>query len=376
MAKCSQCGRKGFFLKLHFFDDSSQGLCAECFAEEKRRREEQEERERRRNEEYSARCKAMEDDYEKFTYGGFDLLSGLSKAEEFLAAGNRFVYSCEQASKDEEFIIWLTEMLKTTSPFGYRGSYRDNAKNYLFMAKCDVLRAVDKIEDLISNSRTFAKTLAELPRLEITLSDSAYFPDIEPDYAGVKYTNITKRTNVNAISDYIAVDVETTGLNAYKCHIIQIAAVRFREFEPVDCFMTYIKPPNKIPSRITAINGITNDMVADAPTIDRVINAFRKYVGDKQPLVGHNLSFDVKFLCNNGCISLNNKRKYFDTLELSRLAYKYDESEYSYRANKYSLDCIDKAALLIDREGAHDALSDSLVTGMLFADIVKTRTSD
>lgn len=225
-------------------------------------------------------------------------------------------------------------------------------------------RARERCSDKSKSTEFFNKTLADLPRVPVELAPCSFARDIEPDYSSVKFAPITEKTILEKVSDFTVIDVETTGVDPYKNDIVQLCAVRFKSFKPVDGFATYIKPPRGINAEAAEINGITADIVADAPGIDQVINAFRAYIGDKTPLVGHNIIFDLKFLCESGCISLNTKRKFYDTLDLSRRTYDLP---------RYKLDYIDTELLGIDRTDAHDALSDCLATGMLFHQICVDR---
>lgn len=105
------------------------------------------------------------------------------------------------------------------------------------------------------------------------------------------------RTNL-ADLDFIAFDVETTGLSAIACKLVELSAVRFRlgggELEE---FSHLINPECDIPPEVTRIHGITNEMVKDALTSKEVIPKFLEFIGDKPcVLVAHNAPFDVGFL--------------------------------------------------------------------------------
>lgn len=96
-------------------------------------------------------------------------------------------------------------------------------------------------------------------------------------------------------SDYIVLDIETTGL-ATKSDIIEIAAVRVRNNAVTDSFESFVKPRGEIPWGITNLTGITNAMVEDAPPIEQVLCEFRQFVGD-DVLIGHNIkSFDMRLI--------------------------------------------------------------------------------
>lgn len=105
-------------------------------------------------------------------------------------------------------------------------------------------------------------------------------------------------SHVFSITDsmkFIAFDLETTGIQPRTDAVVEIGAVRFDESEPVDTFCTLINPGRPIPPEASAVNGITDDMVADQPTIKSVLSDLADFCGEL-PLVAHNAPFDFKFL--------------------------------------------------------------------------------
>ena len=121
------------------------------------------------------------------------------------------------------------------------------------------------------------------------------------------------------LSDYIAFDFETTGLNPKDDRIIEIAAIKFVDGNPVDRFVTLINPGRPIDPFITDITGIADDMVRDKPIESDIISEFLEFLNDL-PLVAHNISFDKSFLdalCERYAKPKNNN-PLFDPLQLSR----------------------------------------------------------
>ncbi len=94
---------------------------------------------------------------------------------------------------------------------------------------------------------------------------------------------------------FVALDIETTGLDLRRDTIIEIGAVRFDGREVTGTWQSLVNPQRPIPAHITQLTGITNQMVADAPPIKAVIQDFADFVGDL-PVVGHNIGFDLGFL--------------------------------------------------------------------------------
>src|SRR4029450_3393666 len=96
---------------------------------------------------------------------------------------------------------------------------------------------------------------------------------------------------------YVALDLETTGLEASRDAIIEVAAGRFQGERILDRFQMLVNPQRAIPLRIQQITGIRNADVAAAPTLAAVAPELRAFVGaDVAALVAHNAPFDVGFL--------------------------------------------------------------------------------
>ena len=122
------------------------------------------------------------------------------------------------------------------------------------------------------------------------------------------------------LDDFVVIDFETTGLDVGQDEIIEAAAVRFRHGEPAEEFQQLVNPGRSIPRFVEDLTNITNEMVADQPTIDEVGDEFLKFLGDR-PLVGQNIGFDLGFL-RRLKIRLGREEqvtnRQFDTLTLGR----------------------------------------------------------
>ena len=118
--------------------------------------------------------------------------------------------------------------------------------------------------------------------------------------------------------EMVVFDLETTGLSNATCEIIEIGAVTIRQGEVVSRYGTFVHPKKPIPEEITRLTSITNEMVADAPTIEKVLPEFLDYIGDKL-LIAHNAVFDVGFVrAAADRLSLPFTSSYLDTVALSR----------------------------------------------------------
>jgi DNA polymerase-3 subunit epsilon len=95
--------------------------------------------------------------------------------------------------------------------------------------------------------------------------------------------------------DYIVVDVETTGSWASGDRITEIGAVKIRNHQVVDEWHSLVNPQRAIPTKITLITGITNEMVGGAPIFAEIADSFMRFMGDGI-FVAHNVNFDYGFL--------------------------------------------------------------------------------
>lgn len=101
---------------------------------------------------------------------------------------------------------------------------------------------------------------------------------------------------IDSISrEYVALDIETTGLNPDKDSIIEIGAVRYQNGKPIETFSSLIKPPVRVSSRITEITGISNEMLMNERECCEVLKEFLAFIKD-DVIMGHNVQFDYSFL--------------------------------------------------------------------------------
>ena len=118
--------------------------------------------------------------------------------------------------------------------------------------------------------------------------------------------------------EMVVFDIETTGLSKKDCKITEIGAVKIKNGEIIDRYNTFVNPMCPIPEEIQKLTSITDDMVADAEPIDKVLPKFLEFVGDDL-LIAHNADFDTGFIrvAAEQCgLPFNNS--YLDTLALSK----------------------------------------------------------
>ena len=151
--------------------------------------------------------------------------------------------------------------------------------------------------------------------------------------------------------EYVVFDLETTGLSPVDCEIIEIGAVKVKNKEVVDEFLTFVKPVcGHIPEKVTELTGIDDSMVADAPMLDDIFEDFMAWIGDL-PLVAHNADFDtafVKMAASRRGRELHNAK--VDTLYMARTMLK------NLKRHKLNLVC---DALGVKLENHHRAVDDA-----------------
>lgn len=117
---------------------------------------------------------------------------------------------------------------------------------------------------------------------------------------------------------YVVFDLETTGLKAESCDILEIGAVKLENERIVERFHTFVNSGAVIPKNITVLTGITEDMVNGAPNTREALKSFHSFC-EGCCLVAHNAKFDMGFLKHHGSmVGISFDHPYADTLMLSR----------------------------------------------------------
>lgn len=114
---------------------------------------------------------------------------------------------------------------------------------------------------------------------------------------------------------YVAIDLETTGLNPDADEIIEVGIVTFRNGSVTDEWSSLVNPARTVPAFITSLTGITQEMVEESPSIRSLRAKISRLLSDNT-LVGHNIGFDLEFLYSQN-LALANRR--LDTLPLASI---------------------------------------------------------
>lgn len=164
------------------------------------------------------------------------------------------------------------------------------------------------------------------------------------------------------VQDYVVFDLETTGINQERDAIIEISAIKVCNNQIAEEFSTLVNPGRHIPHAATAVNGITDEMVRDAPEIGKAIADFLDFVGDSI-LVGHNIhTFDMNFACAAAWNELGKElhNDYIDTLYLAR--------RYLPQLSHHRLTDVSEH-FGVETKGAHRALCDCLMNQRCYEEL-------
>lgn len=174
--------------------------------------------------------------------------------------------------------------------------------------------------------------------------------------------NLVLRSRQQTFWDtFIVFDIETTGKNAKFHKITEIGAVKIQQGRITQRFSQLVNPERPIPYNITRLTGISDDMVANQPTIREVLPAFLDFCGDGV-LVAHNASFDTGFIGQEARnLNLPFDNTIVDTLGMAHVLLPH--------LGKYTLDRLVKE-LKIVLEQHHRAVNDAEATAEMFLKFV------
>lgn len=151
----------------------------------------------------------------------------------------------------------------------------------------------------------------------------------------------------------VVFDLETTGLQASSCKIIEIGAVLMEDGVVKETFSTLINPEEHIPEEASATNNIYDEDVKDAPIFKDVVGDFYKF-SYGATLCAHNAPFDIGFITYHGRQYLYNfDNPVIDTLAMAKKIFRRD------RKNTLSDLC---KQFDIELTNAHRALYDTIAT--------------
>ena len=157
---------------------------------------------------------------------------------------------------------------------------------------------------------------------------------------------------------FVALDLETTGLDHNRDTIIEVGAVKFQGDQVIDTFETFVNPGRSIPEFVQRLTGISPRQVRRAPFFSTIASDLETFL-EHHPIIGHNISFDMQFLESHG-LPLANPRH--DTWDLASVVLP--------KTNEYSLSYLTRA-LEIKHFNPHRALDDAQATRGVFLALLR-----
>ena len=193
-------------------------------------------------------------------------------------------------------------------------------------------------------------------------SDMKIIYGVEAYLVPDKSSNVYNGKNQDIDTEYVVLDIETTGLSFQTEAITELGAVKYKNGEIVEEFESFVNPEKPIPEKIVEITHITDEMVKDAGTIAEVLPKFLDFLGDAV-LVAHNANFDIGFIRHYAeKLGYKLDNTYIDTLSLSKQVFP--------DFKKYKLGLIaEKLGIKVDV--AHRALDDVITLVKVFAVILE-----
>ncbi len=162
---------------------------------------------------------------------------------------------------------------------------------------------------------------------------------------------------------FIAVDIETTGLS-HADEVIEIAAIRFKDGNPVSKFGGLVYTDRVINDTASRITGITNEMLAGKPSMSVVFPKFLRFISDNK-IIAHNAPFEKRFLIKYAkSMGLDFENEFIDTLTLARKKLP--------NLSNHKLMTV-AGHLKIGFDVSHRAYDDALVAGKIYIKLLNTR---
>ncbi|MBQ8298901.1 MAG: PolC-type DNA polymerase III [Clostridia bacterium] len=168
----------------------------------------------------------------------------------------------------------------------------------------------------VAQSYPEAKKAAKDSDIKVIYGVEAY---LAPD----SVTSVYEAKSTEPLDDltYCVLDIETTGLSRQTEKITEFGIMKVKNGEVIDTFECFVNPEKPIPPKVVEVTHITDDMVKDAETIDKVMPKVIEFVGDSI-VVAHNANFDVGFIRHNAeQLGLKFDNTFIDTLALAKEIY-------------------------------------------------------
>ena len=212
---------------------------------------------------------------------------------------------------------------------------------------------ITDLRPFIEDSLERELLMASAQGVEIVTKDNRYFYKT----SSVKISEAT----------FCIVDIETNGSKPDKHQIIEIGAVKIRDGKIVDQYESLVQC-DEISRHITELTGISVEETTNAPTLQSVLNAFKRFIGN-DIFVAHAVKFDYGF------ISAMYQQQNMQSM-LNRHMCSIELAERTFSSFKYGLNYLNRSLDLHQSATHHRALSDAITTAELFLKSLKLLDDD
>ena len=212
------------------------------------------------------------------------------------------------------------------------------------------------------NLQSYPEAMNTIEKLHKDGSEMKVIYGVEAYFVNDSSALVTGCCDYSVDDEIIVFDLEITGLSSKSDRITEIGAVKLKNREIIEEFGTFVNPEVPIPSQITEITGITDEMVENAPSEKDALKEFMKFAGNAV-LVAHNAGFDTSFIreCAQRC-GIEYKFSYVDTVGICRAALP--------RLKNHKLDTVAKEYKLGDFNH-HRAVDDAKMLAKIYQCLLK-----
>lgn len=286
-------------------------------------------------------------------------LSGMKKIPDFTvprkdnSARKRVELHCHTKMSDMDGVSEAKDLVKRAYKWGHPGiAITDHGVVQAFPDANHVW------EDLWKAEKARKKEAGESPDkqdfFKIIYGMEAYLVD---DLKEI----VTGESGQDFETDFVVFDIETTGFSPVNNRIIEIGAVKVVKGQIADRFSAFVNPDVPIPFEIEKLTGINDEMVMNAPYIEKVLPEFINFCGDAV-LVAHNANFDMSFIKENAMRQkIKTQFTYVDTVGIARILLPHQA--------KHTLDAVAKT-LGVSLENHHRAVDDAEATAEIFVKFI------
>ncbi len=233
-------------------------------------------------------------------------------------------------------------------------------ENYYFLMFINNNEALQKaLEPLFKNPCN-----EDIKKLRVILGEKEYYK--EYNEVIIKKISIDEYCDEIFEPEFYALDIETKGFSKNKDRIVEVGIAKFIDGEVVDTFSSLVKTDKDISPYAGAVNGITDDMLEDAPSESVIATKIREFLDDAVTdgvvVVAHNANFDMGFLKSLfNRYNIDAHIKSLNTLEESRKYLCLLDHSLGTVAKHYK----------IKNKNAHRALDDAITCGKIFLKLLE-----